>query len=151
MPMTAVYAGEHVRKRDLRASIYIEGRSEEWVRAALEFLEAKRFLGVVYLPRTREGEWADDDEVLYDQKTELLAQARVIAFWISEADFAEPASSITMLHFGAFARSRGAVLGIPNGWKYAHVFERRSSVRSVPVFFSMQEVLGEALKLATHY
>lgn len=151
MPLIEVYAGEHTRKREMRPTIYLEGRDEMWLSAGVKFLKAKRFQGVVQLPHTREGVWADDDEELYEQKTKLLQTARVIAFWIPEAEFMEPAASITLMHFGAFARARGAVLGIPKGWKYAHIFKHGSEKRSVPVFFSMQEVLREAIKLATHY
>ncbi len=147
MPMTEVYAGEHVRKREMRPSIYIEGRDEVWLQTALEYLKAKRFQGMVYIPRTREGEWADDDEVLYGQKLELIEAAQVVAFWIPDYATAEPYTSITMLHLGLYAKSKRAVLGFPDGLKYSHVFDRKGEKRIIPVFFTMQEVLGEALRL----
>lgn len=145
-----VYAGESPPESYNKA-IFLAGPSPRdpadgnWRPAALEYLEAAEYDGVVYVPLPREeGKWPENYDDQIEWETKYLHMSDVVVFWVPR-DLEKLPAFTTNVEFGLWVSSGRAVYGRPPEAPKNRYLDWHAKQESVQVFSTLDEVLSEAI------
>lgn len=158
--MQIVYSLEEPPKL-FRKSLFLAGPTPRhddipsWRPRALQFLEQKRYDGVVFIPENRPGSDiappVDGEYPAWEQK--MMNMSDLIPIWM-ERDFKiHPKDNMptmpaltTNVEFGLYAGSGKVLFGPPDGVNNSY-FKFKSGVFHIPQFETLESMLDEALKI----
>lgn len=149
--MQEIYAHEHPLD-GIKQSIFLAGPSPRdandynWRLEAVECLRRKRFLGAVFIPLPRDGNWLPNFNAQVNWEWEYLESADVIAFWIPR-DLKSLPGFTTNIEFGLYVKSGKIVLGFPERapkTRYLHLLAQKHGVM---VFHTIEATIDAAIAL----
>lgn len=147
--MRTVYALETLRGHWQR-SIFLAGpspRQEQhynWRPKALTYLKTSGFMGAVFVPLPRDGQWAPNYDKQIDWELEYLERASVIAFWMPR-DLINLPGYTSNVEYGLFARSGKVVLGFPKTAVKMRYLEHLAGKYDIPVRRTLRGTLTKAI------
>ncbi len=150
--MIEIYAHEHPKSEN-ELSIFLAGPSPRgkedynWRIKALEYLNNKKFKGMVYIPLPKDNNWLENYDAQIDWELMYLNKANAIAFWIPR-DLVHLPGFTTNVEFGMFLKSDKIVLGYPKNARKMRYLHYLANLNNVPVFDTLEETLDSSIFLA---
>ena len=156
--MKEIYAFEDPLRKtfDKKPSIFLAGPSPRDLKdlnwrceqdGALEYMNKKRFQGLVFVPLPRKGLWGDNYDGQIDWELKYLRASTVIVFWIPR-DLQKLPGFTTNVEFGLFVESKKVILGHPEKAPKTGYLDYLAKLNNVPIYHTLEATLDKGMKLA---